>query len=79
MKFWADVQAGTGTPIFFCDPHSPWQKPSVENNNGILRRWLPKGTPLDTYTQDDLDEIARKINNMPRRIHGWRTAQQRLR
>ena len=76
MKYWADIQAVTGTPIFFCDPHSPWQRPTAENNNGILRRWLPKGTPLDRYTPADLDHIAQLINHMPRRIHRWRTAAQ---
>lgn len=74
MKYWADVQAITGTPIYFCDPHSPWQRPTVENNNGILRRWLPKGTNLSHHTQTDLDAIAHLINHMPRPIHQWRTA-----
>ncbi len=74
MKFWADVQAATGTLIYFCDPHSPWQKPTVENNNGILRRWLPKGIPLNTIPQSQLDHIAELINTMPRRIHQWATA-----
>jgi len=74
MKYWADVQAVTGTPIYICDPHSPWQRPTVENNNGILRRWLPKGSPLDRFTQTDLDQIAHLINHMPRPLHQWRTA-----
>jgi transposase, IS30 family len=76
MRKWKQIEEATGTPIYFCDIHSPWQKPSVENNNGILRRWLPKGTPLDIHTQDDLNKIAELINQMPRKIHGWRTAQQ---
>lgn len=76
MRKWKQIEEATGIPIYFCDIHSPWQKPSVENNNGILRRWLPKGTPLDVYTQDDLDKIADLINQMPRKIHNWRTAQQ---
>jgi len=46
----------------------------VENNNGLPRRWLPKGVPLTAYTQDDLDRIALLLNTMPRRIHAWRTA-----
>jgi transposase, IS30 family len=74
MKYWADVQAATGTLIYFCDPHSPWQKGTVENNNGILRRWLPKSTDLAKPTQTDLDQISQLINNMPRRIHQWHTA-----
>lgn len=76
MRKWKEIEAATRTPIYFCDTHSPWQKPTVENNNGILRRWLPKSTPLDVYTQDDLNKIAELINQMPRQIHNWRTAQQ---
>lgn len=74
LKFWADIQAETGTLIYFCDPHSPWQRPTAENNNGILRRWLPKSTPLDIHTQDDLNQIAELINHMPRQLHHWRSA-----
>ena len=74
MKFWAEVQTETGTPIYFCDPHSPWQKPTVENNNGVLRRWLPKGTPLDIIPQTEYDHISELINHMPRPIHNWNTA-----
>jgi IS30 family transposase len=74
MKYWPEVQAVTGTLIYFCDIHSPWQKPTVENNNGIIRRWLLKGSDLSVYTQADLDQIAHLINNMPRRIHQWQTA-----
>lgn len=77
MKYWADLQAVTGTLIYFCDPHSPWQRPTNENTNGLLRRWLPKGTRLDTHTQADLDGIAHTLNHMPRRIFGWDTAQTR--
>lgn len=76
MRKWKQIEEATGIPIYFCDIHSPWQKPTVENNNGILRRWLPKGTPLNVHTQNDLNKIAELINQMPRQIHGWRTAQQ---
>lgn len=74
LKYWAEVQAITGTLFYFCDAYSPWQKPTVENQNGLLRRWLPKGTRLDTYTQDHLDRITQLANNMPRPIHQWRSA-----
>lgn len=77
MKYWADVQAATGTLIYFCDPHSPWQRPTNENNNRLLRRWLPKGTPLNIYTQTDLNQIAQRLNDMPRPVLGWDTAQTR--
>ncbi len=74
MKYWAEVESVTGTSIFFCDPHSPWQRPTSENTNGILRRWLPKGTRLDIHDQTELDRIGDLINHMPRRLFGWDTA-----
>lgn len=69
MRYWTRIQQQTNTRIYICDRHAPWQRPTVENNNGILRRWLPKGADLSTYTQNDLDKIAALINDMPRRIH----------
>lgn len=74
MRYWPTIQEQAGTPIYICDRHSPWQRPTVENNNGILRRWLPKGIDLNTVSQTQLDQIADLINNMPRELHNWNTA-----
>ena len=63
----------TGTKVFFADPHSPWQRPSHENTNGLLRQYFPKGTDLSRWTADDLEAVAYAINNRPRKVLGWKT------
>lgn len=63
-------------PVFFCDPHAPWQRPTNENTNGLLRDYFPKSTDLGVYTMADLRCVAAELNDRPREVLGWRTPAQ---
>ena len=74
----ARFSVATGVPVYFCDPHSPWQRGSNENTNGLLRQYFPRSTDFRALTQSDFDNVAAELNGRPRQTLGWKSPCQAL-
>ena len=78
MTLHRQIAVAADCEIYFCDPHSPWQRPSNENTNGLLRQYFPKGTDLAVHSPQHLQEVADRLNGRPRKVLGWKTPAEAL-
>jgi IS30 family transposase len=74
----AKITLATDLDVYFCDPHSPWQRGSNENTNGLLRQYFPKKTNLAVHSREHLDAVAAELNARPRKTLGWKTPAEAL-
>jgi IS30 family transposase len=74
----AQLKIDTGLPVYFADPHSPWQRGTNENTNGLLRQYFPKGTDLSRWSAEEIEAVAAALNSRPRKTLGWKTPAEAL-
>ena len=78
MALHGEISAALDMDVYFCDPHSPWQRGANEDTNGLLRQCFPKGTDLGTFPEEYLDAVAEGLNDRPRKPLGWRNPSERF-